>query len=51
LFEMIIIAIAYPDPTHPFHGEYLLYVAAGMFASYIMRKWHFRKPRPEHQSW
>ena len=51
VFSMIIIAIAYPDPSHPFHGEYLLYSIAGMFASYVMRKWHFRKPRVEHQAW
>ena len=35
-----IIAVFYPDPEHPVAPSWLLLVAAGMAAAYIMRRFH-----------
>ena len=34
---LIIIAIFYPSPGHPFHGEWLLMVVIGMCTAYVLR--------------
>jgi Na+/H+ antiporter NhaA len=34
---LIIIAIFYPSPGHPFHGEWLLMVVLGMCAAFVLR--------------
>ena len=40
---MVIIAIFYPDPNHSVKPLYLLITLAGMFSSYVMRKFYYRK--------
>ena len=40
---MAIIAVFYPDPTHPVKPIFLLYVVAGMLVSYCLRAWYFRE--------
>jgi len=48
---MAIIAIFYPDPDNPTKPIYLLVVAAAMVYAWLLRKWHYRKKFPEHQTW
>ena len=47
------LSIPYPFPPsdegNPFKPEYLLLIVAGMFTAYLMRKWHYRKPKALHQ--
>lgn len=40
---MVIIAIFYPDPNRSVKPLYLLITLAGMFSSYVMRKFYYRK--------
>ena len=35
---MLIIAIFYPNPAHPFHPEYLILIAAAMLIAFLLRK-------------
>ena len=37
---LIIIAIFYPSPGHPFHGEWLLMIVLGMCTALLLRKLH-----------
>lgn len=46
----LIIAFYYQD-AGTVSANWLLLVVLGMFVSFLLRKWHFRKPQIEHQGW